>query len=367
MNNEKDSHKNSNIHDLAFKDFLGVGENCFEFLKAFLPQGVLEQLYLITLILIKGEFVNLYNQKMLMDILVKIKMKDDKENQYMYIILEHKSAVDASIIPQNNKLRQSQNARTVEVANLPGNRRPCKCYAACQISQYIGCIMKHQKDNDEKLQPIYSVVFYHGEEKWNTPTSTPKGIVGYANVSYQLIDTNRMDANQLDTTDDIKSMVYIFQNIRQFSNLEKVRKLIQQLVKFSFFQYSKNKKNALRSKEILFYYIMSSIPVENRETVYNIFLKKSREESGGNMVESLVDAFRDIVAKTERKEGIQEGIQRGMQKGMLKGREEGIQKGVLKGREEGMQETALKMKQEGATLEFIQKVTGLATEKIEKL
>ena len=134
--------------------------------------------------------MNLYNQKRLMDILVKIKMKDDKENQYMYIILEHKSFVDASIMPQ--------------------------------ISQYIGCIMKHQKDNDEKLQPIYSMVFYHGEEKWNTPTSTPKGIVGYANVSYHLIDTNRMDANQLDTTDDIKSMVYIFQNIRQFSNLEKV-------------------------------------------------------------------------------------------------------------------------------------------------
>ena len=206
MKNEE----NNKIHDMAFKDFLGIGENCVEFLKAFLSQEILEQLYLITLIHIKGNFVNLYNQERRMDILVKIKMKDDKENQYMYVILEHKFFVDKSIISQ--------------------------------ISQYIACITKHQEDNNEELQSIYPIVFYHGEAKWNAPTGTPKRISDYANVSYQLIELNRVDVDQLDTTDDIKSMVYVFQKIKQFQDLEKLEELIQQLVQFSFFQYSKNKK-----------------------------------------------------------------------------------------------------------------------------
>ena len=80
------------------------------------------------------------------------------------------------------------------------------------------------------------------------------------------------------------------------------------------------------------------------------------------MAESILEPLKEMVAIREREKGVEEGIQKGIQKGIQRG----IQRGMLKGREEGMQETALKMKQKGATVEFIQKVTGLPTEKIAK-
>ena len=210
--------------------------------------------------------------------------------------------------------------------------------------------------------------------KWNAPTITPKEVSDYANVSYQLIDINRIDISQLGGTDDIKSILYIFQNIRQFSNLEKVRKLIQQLVKFSFF---KDKKSDLQNdiKKILLLYIASSIPIEKKDAILKIFSEETEKKGLGGNMKSMLDAFKEEGIQEGMQRGVQKGreegrekwmqrgIQRGMQRGMLKGKEEGIQRGMQK----GMLQTALKMKQKGLTSELIQEVTGLSTDKIEKL
>ena len=55
---------------------------------------------------------------------------------------------------------------------------------------------------------------------------------------------------------------------------------------------------------------------------------------------------------------------RGMEKGIEKGREKGLEEGMEKGKEKGFVEVARNALAEGATVEFVQKITGLDTDTI---
>ena len=114
--------------------------------------------------------------------------------------------------------------------------------------------------------------------------------------------------------------------------------MIDELNRLGILDCEKNDKIALQVIKILLAYILSAVPVEKRAEAKKLLIEYSNKK-GGNMVESLLDVLK----------------------------EDGVKEGIKKGREEGMQETALKMKQEGASLEFIQRVTELTTEQIEKL
>ena len=63
--------------------------------------------------------------------------------------------------------------------------------------------------------------------------------------------------------------------------------------------------------------------------------------------------------KVVRREAREEGIRRGIRKGRMEGR--------IEGKEEGLITTATKMKNENCEVAFIQKITGLSRETIEKL
>ena len=63
--------------------------------------------------------------------------------------------------------------------------------------------------------------------------------------------------------------------------------------------------------------------------------------------------------KVVRREAREEGIRRGIRKGRMEGR--------MEGKEEGLITTATKMKNENCEVAFIQKITGLSRETIEKL
>ena len=67
--------------------------------------------------------------------------------------------------------------------------------------------------------------------------------------------------------------------------------------------------------------------------------------------------------KVVRREAREEGIRRGIRKGRMEGRIEGR----MEGKEEGLITTATKMKNENCEVAFIQKITGLSRETIEKL
>jgi len=84
---------------------------------------------------------------------------------------------------------------------------------------------------------------------------------------------------------------------------------------------------------------------------------------------------RDMDIAVNRREAMEEGIK----KGRKEGREEGMESGIKKGREEGLQEgreegieqekliIAKNLLEKGSSVEFVQEITGLSSEKIQKL
>ena len=66
-------------------------------------------------------------------------------------------------------------------------------------------------------------------------------------------------------------------------------------------------------------------------------------------------------------EGREEGLLMGREKGLLEGREEGIAEGREEGLLEGREDAARKALAEGASVEFVQRITGLDIEQIKIL
>ena len=66
-------------------------------------------------------------------------------------------------------------------------------------------------------------------------------------------------------------------------------------------------------------------------------------------------------------EGRQEGLAEGRQEGLAEGRQEGLAEGLAKGLAEGKLEIARNALSEGATLEFVQKITGLPADAIRNI
>ena len=72
---------------------------------------------------------------------------------------------------------------------------------------------------------------------------------------------------------------------------------------------------------------------------------------------------RDMDIAVNRREAREEGRK--------EGREEGMEKGIKKGREEGIEQEKLiiakNLLEKGSSAEFVQEITGLSSEKIQKL
>ena len=118
MNNEENNH----IHDLAFKDFLGMEEICTEFLKAFLSPEILESWKNITIKRMPTDFIDQYHKEKRADILVSIKNKKNNK-QFAYVLFEHKFTVDKDI--------------------------------SKQLLRYIACIAENQEKNEGRRLPIF--------------------------------------------------------------------------------------------------------------------------------------------------------------------------------------------------------------------
>ena len=100
-------------------------------------------------------------------------------------------------------------------------------------------------------------------------------------------------------------------------------------------------------------------------------------EKGGMfeaVIESIIEA-REDARKEGWEEGREEGIAKGLEQGLEQGREqgweqgrkEGIAKGLEQGLEQGIEITARNALAEGATLEFVQKITGLDIETLRSI
>ena len=80
---------------------------------------------------------------------------------------------------------------------------------------------------------------------------------------------------------------------------------------------------------------------------------------------------RDMDIAVNRREAMEEGIKKGRKEGREEGMESGIKKGREEGREEGIEQEKLiiakNLLEKRSSVEFVREITGLSSEKIQKL
>jgi predicted transposase/invertase (TIGR01784 family) len=99
-----------------------------------------------------------------------------------------------------------------------------------------------------------------------------------------------------------------------------------------------------------------------------VLLKALKVAEVSNLNKEDMNAYEaSLKDKRDWKNALDTAIEEALEKGIEKGMEKGIEKGMEKGIEKGVEKIARQMKKEGFPNETIAKITGLPTDKIEKL
>jgi len=154
-------------HDWFFKQVFSNSKNVQDFLSIFLPD-LSKKIQLSSLELVPSEKFSNNQKKHFLDLLYKCKLND--KEAYIRLIFEHKSYVDKK---------------------LP-----------LQLMQYNAVIWEEALKEKDYYPPIINIVFYHGQTKWNFPTTIPdiedEELDKYIQkLNYILIDLNEIEDENL--------------------------------------------------------------------------------------------------------------------------------------------------------------------------
>ena len=343
MNTKKQKFKNStnknyNFHDIAAKVIFGIKENLIRLLIEFMPRKILQKLKKDTLHFMKDNLIDPNSREKFIDILAKIELKTEEKDSKKYTIInfEHKSQPDK--------------------------------YLDSQLLGYKAAIIWRQKQKDEYPHPIFSIIFYNGEAKWNYRFLKDEEEWEEVNYkgSYVFINVQKIVIDELKSK-ELRKIFFVFKHIWDFKKyLEegddvKFHKLVEQLIQY--FQLSGNLKKALQNNEILLMYILRFIPIHYRSKMRQLLSKHI--EVGGMLMQT--KSLKELLREEEIEYGIQigreEGIEKGMERGIEKGRQEGIEKGIERGR----LEMARRLREAGVSINIIEETTSLSKSDIEKL
>jgi predicted transposase/invertase (TIGR01784 family) len=157
-------------HDWFFKQVFSNSKNVQDFLSIFLPD-LSQKIQLNSLEIVPSEKFSNNQKKHFLDLLYKCKLKD--KEAYIRLIFEHKSYVDKK---------------------LP-----------FQLMQYNAVIWEEALKEKDYYPPIINIAFYHGQTKWNFPTTIPdiedEELDKYIQkLNYILIDLNKIEDENLKGT-----------------------------------------------------------------------------------------------------------------------------------------------------------------------
>ncbi len=155
-------------HDAFFKKWLGNPRLAADFVVNFFPQEVVNLLDLGTLAPQKDSFVSPDLIRSHSDLLYKTRLLDSDNPAYVYLLFEHKSSTDKTVI--------------------------------FQLLRYIVRIWE-KYDGKEPFKLILPLVFYHGNEHWNSATNM-----------HQLLETIPFDLKRY-----IPNFEYLLVNVHDIS------------------------------------------------------------------------------------------------------------------------------------------------------
>ena len=349
-----------NQHDAFFKDILANIDHARIFIKAILPKHIASMFNWAELEPQKDTFITPEGEELRADALFKLLFKQGTKDDYVFLLLEHKSSQQAGI---NSQLRKYTDHIT------------------------------DQLHGDQKIpHPVIPIVFYHGKTAWTQArrvgtTSVPKHyrkrIRPFMQEHYILFNVASKELPQLPNplpdklTDSqiVHIYLYVLRNI--WRGTDEIRKNFSFLTELYIADVNMAEKivyylsnhHKMTKDDIL--EIVNPAGKEKTMLTYTEMTEQMRQESmqegmqkgwQGGMQKGWQGGMREGIQK-----GRQEGMQKGIQKGRQEGRQEGIEEGVERGESKAMHTLARNMLTEGLAVETIMRITGLSEQEVRAL
>ena len=286
----------NNPHDKFFKEVIGQREIARDFLMNYLPPETARFIDFNTISPEKDSFIEKELQEFFSDLLFRIQLEN--EEAYVYVLFEHKSAVDKPV--------------------------------GLQLLKYMTAIWGKElaANHPTHLPIILPIVFYHGSKKWAVSRSF-SGLFENKKESYAVLKKHIPEYEYL--VYDFSSLNHepirgtmklrIFLEIVRAIFDEDPKKIIETAMKAvaAFEELSKAEGIEGYFEAYIRYLFYSRTDVDKEELKEQIkTVSKERSETMLTIAEKLIQ------------EGMEKGITKGMEKGMEKGKEELIWKQITK-------------------------------------
>ena len=321
-----------NPHDAFFKDMLADIDHARLFIKKLLPKYISSMFNWDELEPQKDTFITSGGRELRADALFKLPFKIGTQEDYVYLLVEHKSTQPSGI-------------------NM-------------QLRNYADQIYNHQIRKQTGPHLVIPLVFYHGKTAWtqarrlvdtcHMPKIYRKQLTSFVSgKDYALFDAVSVNIakppaglqKKLTDSQIVNIYLYVLQNI--WRNKADIKEDFSFLAELFI-------ADATMARKIVYYlYRHYDIAEDVVLKVVNPGGKEENMLTYTEMSEQLIE------------EGMQKGLQKGMQKGMQKGRQEGIEEGVQRGTSEARHNLAQNMVAEGLSIETIMRITGLSEKEVQ--
>ena len=310
-----------NPHDAFFKDILANIAHAKALMRYILPADIVASLDWNKMEPQKDTFITSAGRELRADALFKLPFKEAGKNDYVYLLVEHKSSQQPGI-------------------NM-------------QLRSYV----THIHNNQTGFHPVIPIVFYHGRAKWKQPSRLSDASPlpeKYRKVFMRFIP-------QTGAQDYLLFDALATELARLPSPLpEELPLALIGPIYHHVFQKIWRRPDEIRGN---FSFLAKLFTIDGDMAEKIVYYLSNYHRIAIDAVMEVVNPAgkgEPMLTYTELKEQIrQEGRQEGIQKGMQKGRQEGI--------EEGVHNLARNMVTEGLAVETIVRITGLSEQEVQAL
>ncbi len=266
--------KAQNPHDQFFKEIFSQAESILDFVENYVPVRLTKLFDLQTLERIEDSFVDNELKEHLSDLLFRVKLKN-KQDAFIYILLEHKSSPDK--------------------------------WVSFQLLRYLVRIFeKSNREGNKKLPLVLPIVFYHGKTSWNISEKF-SALFDLRDLEelreflpefhYHLCDLNKFSDDELKGNPTLLSAVRILKYIFRKDLKSKLSKSFEPLANLL------PSEHAFERLKVLMFYLRYADKASELE-IMNAF----KEARGDDMQEVFfIDKW------------IQEGMEKGVKQGLQQG------------------------------------------------
>ena len=263
--------KAQNPHDQFFKEIFSQPESITDFVENYVPERLTKLFDLPTLERIEDSFVDNELKEHLSDLLFRVKLKN-KQDAFIYILLEHKSSPDK--------------------------------WVSFQLLRYLVRIFeKSHREGNKRLPLVLPIVFYHGKTSWNISEkfSAVFDLKGLEELReflpefhYHLCDLNKYSDDELKGNPTLLSAVRVLKYIFRKDLKSKLSRSFEPIIELLPSDFADERL------KVLMYYLHFSGKITDEE-----IMKAFKEASGDDMQEVF---FIDRWIDQGRQEGKQEGL-----------------------------------------------------------